>query len=116
MAQVLRARQEAEVFGAALEAPLECGERWRVLPGKALPCREDLAGRIAQIEERLAARRDQAAQVGAVREPVAVVAVAVPCGGGRAAERCPYTDTYHCGCSAGHLGTTARLPLPGLPP
>ena len=61
-AEVLRARREADAFGSALESPSECAERWRVLPGK-LPSKEDLAARTGQIEERLAARRDLAAQV-----------------------------------------------------
>ncbi|KAL4432605.1 hypothetical protein ABPG77_000542 [Micractinium sp. CCAP 211/92] len=60
-ADVLRARNEAEGLGAALEAPAECRDRWRVLPGR-LPSREELAARVATIEERLAARKDLAVQ------------------------------------------------------
>ena len=63
-ADVLRAHREAEGLGAALESPGDSAERWRVLPG-VLPTREDLAARAARIEERLAGRKDLAAQVGA---------------------------------------------------
>ncbi|PRW58036.1 coiled-coil domain-containing 146-like [Chlorella sorokiniana] len=66
-AEVLRARKEAETFGAALESPKDCPDRWRVLPGK-IPVKEDLSARIGQIEERLAARRDLAAQKDSVLE------------------------------------------------
>lgn len=62
-ADVLRARNEAEGLGAALETPAECRDRWRVLPGR-LPSREELAARVAAIEERLAARKDLAVQAG----------------------------------------------------
>lgn len=33
-ADVLQARREADAFGAALEAPVACPDRWRVLPGE----------------------------------------------------------------------------------
>ncbi|KAL4436789.1 hypothetical protein ABPG75_003928 [Micractinium tetrahymenae] len=66
-ADVLRARKEAETLGAALESPKESMERWRVLPGK-LPSRDELAARIATIEERLAARKDLAVQKDSVLE------------------------------------------------
>lgn len=62
-ADVLRARKEADAFGAALESPQESRARLRMLPGK-LPSREELEGRVATIEERLGARKDLAAQVG----------------------------------------------------
>ena len=61
---MLRARKEADSLGATVESPAASKDRWRVLPGK-LPGREDLAGRIAVIEERLGARADLVAQVGA---------------------------------------------------
>lgn len=60
-ADVLRARKEAEALGDALEAPRDCRDRWRVLPGK-LSTREELASRVATIEERLTARKDLAVQ------------------------------------------------------
>lgn len=60
-ADVLRARREAEGLGAALEAPRDCRDSWRMLPGK-LPSREELGARLATIEERLAARKDLAVQ------------------------------------------------------